>query len=668
MREFANIISGRWARIFLKGKRSCVAKALISVLLFSVLLPQVSAWANVVGSPHDLYNQGYLLLKEEKTNSSPQCSLCHIISTDERPRVWDILPESLSRFGPSDNTCASCHDGVSIVDKNVDAALTAFHPNSRCSNPVNAMEDTDFRSSGLPYQPGTPLNCVTCHDPHDKSMRPFLRVQLIGICARCHTERGHSGFGIQNSKGNHPVGIEPFDNTEGESPIDLQPQFNVPFPEPYPAEFGVLSEGGHWTLGGHLTYGQFGRVECQTCHAFHGVEGQGPLPGLLARAPVNKQSNEFCEGCHRGERGDGKDEPPFPNPGGTITGRTYHPVDDDEANGVGWNTAIADTTQRSYYEWGEIDPDTDLPVLICTTCHVAHNGMENSPTLVPIADAASDEGVKTFCEICHRDPPEDHHGYGDRPIGAGDMSEMLISNNQNLGQTFGEPSYDRVYCSYCHRAHNAGFGGIEPNFIPLLVDSGSEVCFNCHELGVSHFLGDPTLSSTYTKTEPSLYRDLWPSTGLYSRYGGPVENPSIITCMSCHFLSAPGAEGTSVNYRLYAPGGEEDDWEPGYPEGYLCTGCHGESPATVGEGKTHPLLEADGLSYPVLSSQMESGETPVSYTENGGLNCHSCHRAHRADLEGGVYILKMGDGINTDPKAIHPQVMYTDLCLKCHDK
>jgi hypothetical protein len=292
--------------------------------------------------------------------------------------------------------------------------------------------------------------------------------------------------------------------------------------------------------------------------------------------------------------------------------------------------------------------------------------MDNSPALVSIADTTRDEGEQTFCEVCHRDAPEGHHGYADTIITESDMSSLLMSNYQNLGHTFGTISYSRIYCSYCHKAHNAGYGGIEPNFIPILVDSGNEICRNCHELGVSHFMGDPTLSSTYEKVEPALYRGQWPGTGLYSEYEGPPESPTIITCNSCHYFLTAGPEASNVNYRLLAPAGEDTEWEPGVPEGYLCTGCHGEAPSTVGGGQTHPLLEADGLKYPVTQSYLDSGETLVSYTENERVNCHSCHRAHRADIQGGVYILKMGRGTNTNPQALQPKVDHETMCISCH--
>ena len=120
--------------------------------------------------------------------------------------------------------------------------------------------------------------------------------------------------------------------------------------------------------------------------------------------------------------------------------------------------------------------------------------------------------------------------------------------------------------------------------------------------------------------------------------------------------------------RLLAQAGEDIEWIQGYPEDYLCTGCHGESPATVGGGSTHPLMDADATVYPVDESYIQLGETLVTYTHGGSVNCHSCHRAHGAVPAGGVYIMKIIRGDNTDPKAIHPEIDYTRLCLSCHSK
>jgi hypothetical protein len=181
-------------------------------------------------------------------------------------------------------------------------------------------------------------------------------------------------------------------------------------------------------------------------------------------------------------------------------------------------------------------------------------------------------------------------------------------------------------------------------------------------------MGDPTLASTYQDLDPPLYRGIWPDSGMASFYEGEGETASVITCESCHYLSTPADGSDPVPGRLLAPGDEDAEWTPGYPEDYLCTGCHGESPATVGGGETHPLMDADTTGYPINPSYIQSGETMLTYTPGRAINCHSCHRAHGAVIAGGVYIMKITRGNNTDPKAIQPQIDYTFLCLSCHQK
>ncbi|MDF1535016.1 MAG: cytochrome c3 family protein [bacterium] len=622
---------------------------------------------NIFNSPHDLYEQGYLQLTEDLKRQNPQCKVCHPLQTDGRPLIWDSLPESLLEYGKTGNICASCHDGVAIVDQNVDAGLTVYHPQSHGYDPGNGPTDTELSNTGLAYVKGEKIECSLCHDPHNPARRPFLRVPLEGLCVRCHKNKVHQGYGTQNVTGTHPVGIEPYDQTKGASPIIVDAGFMVPFPEPYPLSSGMLAEEGHWTLGGHLTFGTYGKIECTTCHAFHGIESVGPTENLLSKDPVKEVSNEFCEGCHKGERGDKKSQPPYPNPGGTVTERTYHPVDDDEANGTGWIAAIADTTERIYLEWGKTDTDTDLPLMICTSCHVAHGGMENSPALIDIPAPVRDGDVDTFCEICHREPPVGHHGYENDGLLSPEIAQQISSNQESLGKTYGEPLPDRVYCSHCHRAHNAGYGRVEVNFIPILVDMLADICANCHQLGVSHFMGDPTLPSTYDKLDPPLYRGEWPATGMVSAYDGEGDTPTTITCLTCHYLTPLPGTDPSVPHKLLAPAGPDSEWSDETPEDYLCIGCHGMDAETFGEGHTHPLLEADWLSFPnIYTTHLLPDEYPATYTQNGNMNCHSCHVTHNAITRGGAYIFKVGDGDNIDPKAIHPKIDFTRLCHSCH--
>ncbi len=641
---------------------------LVAVVLLSLAGPGRSR-ADILGSPHDLFNQRYMIIPDEKLKTNPQCLSCHFIPSDDRPTLGGRVPPSLAEYGATGILCASCHDGISMIDLNVDAGLTVFHPRSHRLDIKDPPPDTIPARSGFPAMGTTRFSCTSCHDPHTETYRPYLRFPLTGICQKCHLKRVQEGFGIENKTGDHPVQVEPFDNKGGVTPITVSPAFAASFPEDYPRKNAVNIRGVHWKLGGHLSFGGRGKVECFTCHAFHGSEGRGPAIGLLSLDPVRLVSDEFCEGCHQGKRGDKEKEPPFPNPGGTTTGRTYHPVDDDRANGLGWNAAIADTGDLHDYVWGTTDPDYKVPRILCTTCHVAHRGMVNSPCLAPVSDSIREEGkILTFCEICHRTPPPAHHGYrSDDGIAAAGSWQLPI-RTVGLGHTYGTVEPGKLYCSICHRAHNAGYGKKETDYIPILVDRGAGLCESCHDMGVSHFLGDPTLPSTYDIADPPLKRTPWPLTDRTSFYEGEGELPNGLTCTSCHTLSkVTGQSDEPISHLLLAPAGAETDWTPGSPEENLCTGCHGEAPATVGGGATHPLQEADSYRFPtIVDDHLVAGETPATYSREGKVNCFSCHRPHHAALPGGIYILKIVRGDNTDPKAIHPKTDYVPLCHSCH--
>lgn len=125
--------------------------------------------------------------------------------------------------------CLACHDGTQPLD----ALRTAQGPSSgvtisacskTCHTPANPGGDltfaADFFAGGLErhhpigviYQPirsadfappgtgevsglplygpaATQIGCATCHDPHDNSSRPFLRIPRNGgtLCLACHT-------------------------------------------------------------------------------------------------------------------------------------------------------------------------------------------------------------------------------------------------------------------------------------------------------------------------------------------------------------------------------------------------------------------------------------------------------------------------------------------------
>ena len=610
------------------------------------------ALAAVGGTPHDLIAQGY----DVPRTDSPQerCAVCHL-SPAGRGLLGEVPLSLRGRYGPGSLTCFSCHDGITLVSPEVDASLTAFHPAGHGQKvaPPDPLQD---RGESLPGAGADLVECGTCHDPHENSQRPFLRAPLGELCLSCHSTLAGAVIEGVNSTGNHPVGADPAEMARREMPLRIGGEFAVAFPFPYPLQGGRDSPGTHWDLGGHLLQGATGRLGCVTCHAVHADEGAAPAPALLTVDPVREVADLFCEGCHRGQRGDGGPPGAFPNPGGTTLGRTYHPCDDDSANGEG---RLPEIVSPADWPLGGGTP----PRLLCTTCHTAHGAKAGSRILRPPVKGLG------FCQECHEQLAIPHH----HPCGesTGPCASLLPVDSETGGRRI-------LGCDRCHRAHNAGLdSGREAEHVPLLRTSLADErsCVSCHPAAnptcgtdsryqASHFLGDPTLLETYDDRDPPLWLEMWPESTQASRYGGA--SGKAVTCLSCHSFRpgqvVSGDDGTA-RY-LLARSGNRVEWTAGQEQYYLCTGCHGATPGTgSGEkGHTHPLMEADAaaLGTPVAP--------PLSATPTGKVNCDSCHRPHGASTSGGVYILETIEGLNTDPRAIKPQINFTPTCLGCHEK
>ena len=687
-------------------------------LLASVAV-EGTAVAGVVGSPHDIAAQKYTVLgrQEEKRNV---CNYCHVPHKAQGASLWPTLPPSLSGWGKVGALCYSCHDGVAIASPNVDASNTAFNPKSHGLRIANLPYGDSVSNSGLPYTNGEQdtIECSTCHNPHDDTYRPFIRAPLTELCQKCHLGRENSGYGVNNTEGTHPVHKLLKDEVEGPSPIEAADEFKTPFPLPYPSEDGRYTEGVHWILGGHLSGGGEGAMECVTCHSVHGRERVGPTNDrLLSIDPVKQDADLFCEGCHRGKRGDRLSGPPYPNPGGTTLPRTYHPADNDQSNGAGRIVDIKDPSGWEFGKNGEV---------LCSTCHMAHGALRGSPILRPPVNGG------TFCEECHS-IPFSHHPIGEYGGGGSINSgkdhaktrQIVIPSSFPAGYTYGQAAPSTLYCSSCHKAHNA-------NCSPILVvdcaqgDSCS-LCTQCHpkfnptwqtddNYKSTHFLGNPTLRTIdkvtvtgmvfgtqdgYFDQYPPRKDEPWPESRLRSAYGGPDGNE--ITCCSCHNfavgnisagnadqapylgpLLAPSYQPPDITSGLLARSGSYKEWlesdvfkyQIGGDRGsenrvdkYLCTGCHGLSPNTHpgggGEGFTHPMMDADGSAMKPID--------PAKLTYNKHVNCESCHSPHEADSNGGFFILnkvsRRGEqGGIPDPYAIleRVQIEFAPLCQLCH--
>ena len=699
---------------------------IINIAVFIVFISSGAAFSAIESSPHDfIAREGFEneeLIVEGKSN----CSYCHPTIADVGIRIWEKPPRSLNPILERSSGCYACHDGVAIVDINVDASQTVFAPTSHAMFQNRIESGVSWQEVSLDYLDGKPLECITCHNIHNDDNRPFLVEPIDELCYKCHLGRRSSGIGAKNAESNHPSGIPPIDSSGGPTPIDIQSQFKVPFPLEYPAVGGKDSKGTHWDLGGHLTFGGEGNIECYTCHSVHGDELNSPNIGLLSIDPVREVNDQFCESCHRGERADGVESTTvFPNPGATKEPRTYHPVDDDISNGEG---RIVDINEPSHWPFGAADENGDRAIL-CSTCHDVHNGMGFTPILrTPIAD--------TFCEECHEKNMEGHHTSGEDMdvkdylfASSGfqwsyenqvnwengnpkiklekESSTTILENNtgefNGYGKTFGSKVESKVYCSSCHRAHNAG-GGIEKKASPLLIVShtANQLCFMCHSpenvafnedsgMRASHFLGDPLSNDTYGYPEKNLheYTEKWLETGIKSKYGG--DNEREIICQSCHafdpknlnsteYSNVPNKAmliaradndtewrlGTGKTYDLITrkkitgeiipidadPVKDGDYWDkydekqkltvresPDAVEAYSYL-CVGCHGESPGGGGSHPMMRLDGIMKNGTTMNRNEYEPPVTYTKNFNLNCFSCHFVHTGKNEGGVYMLK----------------------------
>jgi predicted CXXCH cytochrome family protein len=622
-------------------------RILIPILL---LLSPVAARAAIEGGVHDLFSADYVV--KEQVESRDRCRLCHLPLVGGDKYLVENVP-SLAYYKLSGVGCYACHDGTTIVSPDVDATQSAFHRKSHPLSAASRMAQPGQagRQELLPRRDS--IECVTCHSPHDNNSRPFLRIPGQEICFACHEQPPATGYGIGNLSGNHPVHETVEDDAGRKSPITVTPEFRVPLADAYPIAAGKGDGTWHWRHGGHLSNGAIGLVECVTCHPVHGSEKRPPQDGLLTVPPVRETADLFCEGCHEGKRADEVSSDLHPNPGGTITPRTYHPCDDDRSNGEGRLIEI-----RGKLDWPMGSRGNPAP-LLCTTCHVAHGGLPRSPALrIP-------RYAQTFCEECHLpEEMESHHPQG---LSGGKSCEVTG------GTVWGTGVSGRIYCSSCHVAHNAGLDEVEEEHVPILIAStkGDANCLVCHpednptcdpklDGTVSHFLGDPTLPSTYNDAAPKIRTDPWPETQLSSTYGG--ESGKVLLCRSCHSFRNPAVQ---VPHFLVARAGANVEWTTDLGV-YLCTGCHGDNPGTgvssdqSKAAHSHPLMNADSLKLP------NPATPPATFTANGKINCHTCHRAHGAVPAGGYYIMNAVGGTNTEPKTIHPQIDFAVVCRLCH--
>jgi len=201
--------------------------AAVSVALSSSLS------ADIAGSKHDLSSEGGGYFTSDISFS---CYFCHAVHTPDEgvpgSGGYPMWNKDLSSLGPysiyssptlesslasppnvESLACLSCHDGTVALNVIRSGTLGTMSPSAflgdRPSNlgtdlsndhPISfsydQLVDSGFAPlasavvSGLKFYGAEldQLECATCHDPHDPTYPPFLRVSNAGstLCLACH--------------------------------------------------------------------------------------------------------------------------------------------------------------------------------------------------------------------------------------------------------------------------------------------------------------------------------------------------------------------------------------------------------------------------------------------------------------------------------------------------
>ncbi len=440
-----------------------------AALLGLCLLARTAHPGAITGTHHDV---GTHVKKE-----FGECGFCHRPSRRDAPNIIFNRDAPDMGIGIVGNFCFTyCHDGLSVAGAVVespagDVGITVLAGSHGLRIPRIArsgVESAENLARGeLPFV-GSPeaarLQCPSCHDVHTNRYPPFLQLPMEELCVRCHSGSDFRGKGrytaITDSgerNGAHPVGMamaySAYDKVRGGDVQErvFRAAMADPLRVPVPRAQELSSPATHWRTGGHLgdppRDGGGPPIGCNTCHSAH-----MPDPDLLVMPASDRQnaSSPLCLGCHCLE------ENPA-NPGGTPY---YHPVFDESRAPYEISTRYWGMDLRRPLSIA-IPPDWPVAAggaLLCTTCHVAHGGMEGQRMIRRNA-----LGKRRICDVCHL--PEggglarnSHHATGARDYTAPEAGGY---RNPSWYWGPGEPGdlSDGLTCADCHTelvksAHN----------------------------------------------------------------------------------------------------------------------------------------------------------------------------------------------------------------------
>lgn len=199
------------------------------LLILCICLPlAVQSKTQVANTPHNMSASGPGAFKSMST--SRVCVFCHaphsvvpnapLWNRQETGQTYTQYSSSTLMSVPgqpegSSRLCLACHDGtVALESMAIMPAGASNNPSSRRlggrsnlgtdlgdDHPISFVYDSGLAAANgeLAHPAGVPLpmdngmlRCGTCHDPHDSSLEPFLRMPSDNgqLCVTCHVQAG----------------------------------------------------------------------------------------------------------------------------------------------------------------------------------------------------------------------------------------------------------------------------------------------------------------------------------------------------------------------------------------------------------------------------------------------------------------------------------------------
>jgi predicted CXXCH cytochrome family protein len=655
-------------------------KRLLTLIVAAAFaLTAYPAFAAVNSTPHDFTSGG---------TAYGLCEVCHVphaASSVTAKRLWrlDVTITVGANWTQSvvGDLCGTCHMSsplISTTNTNGDSGhnveSTAYNSTAAPTSHgrtvgtlTGAIGDTPAATgSARPYMSGGTMECTSCHNPHDDTLRPFLRTtdaaqtSISLFCADCHN-RYNQNVGVNNivatagDRSMHPVDKLYEDDTNNNSNGGV-----TQFHEPY-STINTAVTATAWDLSGgkfqnadnspktntNPVLGNGYEIGCQTCHQIHNPAASSDNSGSLYLLAIDNEPSmtnngaPLCQECHGG--GNQRFVNNMFVGAATSTNLDDHPIDiTPDGTPALYNWSLTNRWERDpgsvdYWPFpvgGSYAPGATIGTIgriVCTSCHSAHNARTatslnregGGPTYTPAVN---------WCYSCHQESdtvPGNHHSTQDAGMSGG-----------------GNWSSSAIGCNDCH----TGTGGLlnaHMGFFNLNVAGGyndsSQLCMTCH--GNS---SDPVVDAVaYPSSIPNGHLS---SLGTVSHYLGTFTNAAnSINVKTGKWMDAVN-NGRGASYSKYGSaanagaGGHADTHNAVAPtlvagdSTMVCESCHavlynaGDGSLTGG-WNINLLLENYEDNTPGTTTGAVSG-TSVGGPVGSGL-CVACHNQnHDADGAG----------------------------------